>query len=104
MATTKLRDSIDTIAGECIAVRMRLLNRVVTNIYDDALPGLGLKVSQMNMSRGNSQDRRGSPRRDLPAFAFGRVNLEPQRRADEITGLAGSDSGPGRSGPAVPSD
>jgi DNA-binding MarR family transcriptional regulator len=49
MTTTKLDKSIDTIAGECIAVRMRMLNRVVTNIYDDALRPLGVKVSQMNI-------------------------------------------------------
>ena len=41
--------SIDTIAGNCIAVRLRLLNRVVTNLYDDALRPLGLKVSQLNL-------------------------------------------------------
>ena len=29
--------SIDTISRTCIAVRLRLLNRVVTNFYDDAL-------------------------------------------------------------------
>ena len=40
---------IDTIAGTCIAVRLRLLNRVVTNLYDDALRPLGLKVSQLNI-------------------------------------------------------
>jgi DNA-binding MarR family transcriptional regulator len=41
--------SIDTIARTCIAVRLRLLNRVVTNLYDDALRSLGLKVSQLNI-------------------------------------------------------
>ena len=41
--------SIDTIAKTCIAVRLRLLNRVVTNLYDDALRPLGLKVSQLNI-------------------------------------------------------
>lgn len=41
--------SIDTVARSCIAVRLRLLNRVVTNLYDDALRPLGLKVSQMNI-------------------------------------------------------
>src|SRR5262245_14462889 len=40
---------IDTIARTCIAVRLRLLNRVVTNLYDDALRPLGLKVSQLNI-------------------------------------------------------
>src|ERR1700757_3877937 len=41
--------NIDTIARTCIAVRLRLLNRVVTNLYDDALRPLGLKVSQLNI-------------------------------------------------------
>src|SRR5258707_15690988 len=42
-------NSIDTISRTCIAVRLRLLNRVVTNFYDDALRPLGLKVSQLNI-------------------------------------------------------
>jgi DNA-binding MarR family transcriptional regulator len=41
--------SIDTISRTCIAVRLRLLNRVITNFYDDALRPLGLKVSQLNV-------------------------------------------------------
>ena len=41
--------SIDTISKTCIAVRLRLLNRVVTNFYDEALRPLGLKVSQLNI-------------------------------------------------------
>jgi DNA-binding MarR family transcriptional regulator len=41
--------SIDTIAKTCIAGRLRLINRVVTNIYDDALRPLGLKISQGNI-------------------------------------------------------
>jgi len=40
---------IDKVASECIAVRLRMLNRVITNIYDDALRSLDLKVSQMNI-------------------------------------------------------
>ncbi len=41
--------TIDTISKTCIAVRLRLLNRVITNFYDDALRPLGLKVSQLNI-------------------------------------------------------
>src|SRR5246127_5327531 len=41
--------NIDTISRTCIAVRLRLLNRVVTNFYDNALRPLGLKVSQLNI-------------------------------------------------------
>ena len=40
---------VDEIAGECVAVRVRMLNRFVTNIYDNALRPLDLKVSQMNI-------------------------------------------------------
>jgi len=40
---------IDRIARECIAVRMRMLNRVVTGIYDTALRPLGAKISQLNV-------------------------------------------------------
>jgi len=40
---------IDKVASECVAVRLRMLNRVITNVYDDALRSLDLKVSQMNI-------------------------------------------------------
>ena len=43
------RKSIDTIVKSCVAVRLRLLNRVITNIYDEALRPLGLKASQLNI-------------------------------------------------------
>src|SRR5579871_1574180 len=45
----KTTTKIEAIARDCIAVRLRLLNRVVTNLYDDALRPLGLKVSQLNI-------------------------------------------------------
>lgn len=40
---------IDRIAGDCIAVRVRLINRVVSAIYDEALRPLGLRISQGNI-------------------------------------------------------
>jgi len=40
---------IETVSRTCIALHLRLLNRVVTSIYDDALRPLGLKVSQLNI-------------------------------------------------------
>jgi DNA-binding MarR family transcriptional regulator len=49
MNAEQLPAMIDKIASECIAVRLRMLNRVITNIYDDALRPLDLKVSQMNI-------------------------------------------------------
>src|SRR3954468_7728188 len=43
------RAMVDKIAGECVASRLRTLNRAITNIYDNALRPLDLKVSQMNI-------------------------------------------------------
>ncbi len=34
---------------DCIATRLRMANRVITKIYDDALRPFGLKVTQMSM-------------------------------------------------------
>ena len=45
----KTSPAVDVIARDCIAARLRLLNRVITNFYDDALRPLGLKVSQLNI-------------------------------------------------------
>ena len=44
--TAKLAKAV---AAECIAGRVRLLNRVVTNIYDRALQPLGIKINQANI-------------------------------------------------------
>jgi DNA-binding MarR family transcriptional regulator len=46
---TKTATSIETIAITCIAGRLRLLNRVITNLYDDALRPFGVKLSQGNV-------------------------------------------------------
>src|SRR5262245_53676910 len=43
------RALVDRIAGDCIAVRVRLINRVVTSVYDEALRPLGIRVSQGNV-------------------------------------------------------
>ncbi len=49
MKSGKLTSTVDTIASECLAVRIRLLNRTVTHIFDEALRPLKLKVSQLNV-------------------------------------------------------
>ncbi len=49
MNNPKTSRAIDAIAHNCIAVQLRVLNRVVTKVYDDALRPLGLKVSQLNI-------------------------------------------------------
>ena len=46
---TKPATTIETIATSCIAGRLRLLNRVIANLYDDALRPFGVKLSQGNV-------------------------------------------------------
>lgn len=50
------------IAGECLAVRTRMLSRVLTAIYDDAVRPLGVTVGQVNIlvsvnSAGSARQR-----------------------------------------------
>src|SRR3954464_14961268 len=39
----------EVIAAECLAVRLRTLNRALTALYDEALRPHGLRVGQMNL-------------------------------------------------------
>jgi DNA-binding MarR family transcriptional regulator len=39
----------EVIAGECLAVRVRMLNRAVTVLYDEALRPHGMRVGQLNL-------------------------------------------------------
>jgi DNA-binding MarR family transcriptional regulator len=39
----------EVIASECLAVRLRTLNRALTALYDDALRPHGLRVGQLNL-------------------------------------------------------
>ena len=46
---TSTPELLDRVAGECIAVRVRLINRVITALYDAALRPHGVRVSQGNI-------------------------------------------------------
>jgi DNA-binding MarR family transcriptional regulator len=54
-------DLIDRIASDCIAVRVRLINRVVTALYDEALRPHGLRVSQANVLVVVARQGEGKP-------------------------------------------
>src|SRR5438034_10651529 len=99
----KTTNTIDTISRTCIAVRLRLLNRVVTNFYDDALRPLGLKVSQLNLllvtarlglarpaRLAGGRARRGRPHPAVPPHGTG-----PAADCEGGAGL-GRGSAPGR--------
>jgi DNA-binding MarR family transcriptional regulator len=49
MNDPEARHLVQTMAHECIVVRVRLINRLVTAMYDEALRGIGIKASQMNI-------------------------------------------------------
>ncbi len=49
MKNGTLTSTVETIASECLAGRIRLLNRTVTNVYDEALRPLKVKVSQLSV-------------------------------------------------------
>jgi len=43
------RTRLASIARECIGVRLRVTNRVLTRIFDEALRPLGIKLTQLNV-------------------------------------------------------
>ena len=48
-------------ARECLAFRIRMLNRMVTAIYDEALSSAGLKVSQFTVLVAVANQERSRP-------------------------------------------
>ncbi|MEE9238021.1 MAG: MarR family winged helix-turn-helix transcriptional regulator [Thermodesulfobacteriota bacterium] len=40
---------VNKIHSDCIADKLRLINRVITSIYDDAFRPLGITINQMNI-------------------------------------------------------
>jgi DNA-binding MarR family transcriptional regulator len=44
-----MTEEIKQVGRECIAFRVRMLNRMITAIYDEALASVGLKGSQFNL-------------------------------------------------------
>src|SRR5262249_44329049 len=51
------------ISQECLAARLRVLNRVVSGIYDEALRPWGLKISQLNILVAVARLREAQPLR-----------------------------------------
>ena len=49
MGDSNIRKLAQTMGDECIAFRVRALNRVITNLYDAALQPFGITVNQATM-------------------------------------------------------
>jgi DNA-binding MarR family transcriptional regulator len=87
----------ERIAGECLAVRMRLLNRVVTRLYDDALRPFGLKVSQLNLlvaagCLGRARPAEVCKRLEIDPSTLSR-NLDRMRRKGWLEAVDDDDDG-----------
>ena len=76
---------------ECIAVRVRLINRVITALYDDALRPFDIRISQVNILSAVGHLGECPPRRAVANSVYREVDLEPGRRAHETARLAESD-------------
>ena len=82
---TKPATTVETIATSCIAGRLRLLNRVVTNLYDDALRPFGLKLSQGNVLAVTA--KLGVAR---PAQVCDLLELDPSTLSRTVDRMAGN--------------
>ena len=49
MDETRIIEVARAVSAECIAVRVRFLSRVITNLYDRALQKLDIKVNQASI-------------------------------------------------------
>ncbi len=49
MGNAKRKSAAGQVIDECLGLRMRMANRVVTKLYDDALRPLGLRAPQLAM-------------------------------------------------------
>jgi DNA-binding MarR family transcriptional regulator len=54
---------IDNVVQNCVAVRLRTLNRFVSGLYDEQLRPLGLKVSQLNILVATAKLKTARPAR-----------------------------------------
>jgi len=92
----KSNQVIDAIAGRCIGARVRLANRVITGLYDNALRPLGGKASQFNIlvvagKRGLARPAEGCELLRLDASTLSR-NVERMRSQGWLEVVPGEDA------------
>src|SRR4051794_40111815 len=93
------RSPAEVIATECLAVRVRALNRAITALYDDALRPHGLRVAQLNLLVAVA--RMGTARPGAPCRAL-RMDKSSLSRDVEVMRRQGwleADDSGGRSRP-----
>lgn len=89
----QLKTIADEIAGACLAARTRLLGRVITSIYDDALREVGLTASQMTILVALEHTGGVHPARLCEALKLDKSTLS--RNADRMERNGWIEKGPG---------
>jgi len=76
MKSEDIQDLVKEIALNCYSVRLRLLNRVVGAIFDEALRPHEIRASQLNILVAVAGLRPGDQSTTLPGPAHGYVDLQ----------------------------
>ena len=96
MGRERLKHEAAEVVRDCIATRLRMADRVITKVYDDALRPLGLKVTQMTMlvvaeDRGLIRQSEVGAELRLDDSTLSR-NLERMRTNGWLVGVPGEDA------------
>ena len=96
MRPDRMKKDAAEVLRDCVATRLRMANRVVTKVYDDALRPHGLKVTQMAMlvvaeDRGLIRQSQVGAELQLDDSTLSR-NLERMRANGWIEEVLGEDS------------
>jgi DNA-binding MarR family transcriptional regulator len=96
MGREALKREAAEVLRDCVATRLRMANRVVTKVYDDALRPFGLKVTQMSMlvvaeDRGLIRQSEVGAELQLDDSTLSR-NLERMRVNGWLEGVPGDDA------------
>ncbi|MFG0332637.1 MAG: MarR family winged helix-turn-helix transcriptional regulator [Maioricimonas sp. JB049] len=75
---------VDQITDECLAVRVRVLNRMITAIYDETQRPLGLRVTQLNVLVATARQGTARPAEICQILAMDASSLS--RTLDRLSG------------------
>jgi DNA-binding MarR family transcriptional regulator len=86
MDTREAARIADPIARQCIGVRIRMLNRCISRIYDEQLRPHGLKFSQMNILTAIALEGPVQPRRIAETLCIEKSTLSRNTRVMQGNG------------------
>ncbi len=98
MSKTNPVDNIEEIAENCVAARLRSLNRMVSGIYDVSIRPLGLTISQLNILVVTGKLGTAKPKDICSILQLGPSTLS--RNVDKLVSNGWIDIQPGEDGRA----